>query len=71
MPGTRSQIETESIGVNSIFANKGNWGKILGAPIHYLNTSCSLVKPTLGSISLTAKIIIMNQLYLQMNWSNT
>ena len=38
MPVVTSQIGTESSVVNSIFANKGNWGEILG---HLFVTSSS------------------------------
>ena len=43
VPGVMSQINTESNGENSIFANKGNWGEILGqlfitsSSSHFLN----------------------------------
>ena len=42
MPVVMSQIGSESRGLNSIFANKRNWGEILGAP-----------PPILSSISLS------------------
>ena len=39
VPGVMSQINTESNGENSIFANNENWGEILGQL--FITSSCS------------------------------